>query len=68
MTGAYAIQRVQRAIAIFCHSATIGSECHFANATKAPFTEPTPNRAQSVLADYAEVRRRKTEGQRGFGG
>jgi hypothetical protein len=24
----FAIQRVQRAIAIRCHSATIGSECH----------------------------------------
>ena len=30
---------------------------------QAPFTEPTPNREQSVLAPFAEVRRRKTKGQ-----
>ena len=35
---------------------------------KPPFTEPTPNRGQRLLADYAEVRRRKSKGQRGFGG
>jgi hypothetical protein len=35
---------------------------------QAPFTEPTPNRGQRVLAPFAEVRRRKTKGQRGFGG
>ena len=28
---------------------------------QAPFTEPTPNRGQRVLAHFAEVRRRKTK-------
>ena len=35
--------------------------------SKAPFTEPTPNRGQRLLADYAEVRRRKSKGQRSKG-
>ena len=32
-----------------------------ASYSEAPFTEPTPNRGQRVLAHYAEVRRRKTK-------
>ena len=31
------------------------------DAKQAPFTEPTPNREQGLLADFAEVRRRKTK-------
>ena len=31
-----------------------------------PHYQPTPNREQRVLAHYAEVRRRKTEGQWGI--
>ena len=39
---------------------------HSERSDQVPICQPTPSREQSRLADYAEVRRRETAGQRGI--